>query len=316
MYEKIEKVLRNEDNFLITAHINPEGDSLGSCGAVENVLKILGKNAFIVCQDPVPESLAFLGVKWIERHTLKDKPFFDWAIVLDTPSIERTGTVSDFLQGSEKIITIDHHVSNKAFGKYNAVDPNASSCGEMVCELIEYMGISYTPEIAALLYVAISTDTGSFRFQNTHAKTHRHIANLLEAGINLGAINEQLYSNIRLEKIALQKKFLNRITFHSQGRIGYSFLRQEDFDEACASTQDAEGLVNLIRDIRGVDIAFIAVEREDCVKVSFRSKNVADVNALAREFGGGGHVKAAGASLEGTLEEAIERILQTAERMF
>ena len=314
MYDDLIKIINRADNFLITSHINPEGDSVGSVFAMERLLHTLGKKTMIVCHDPIPNDFDFLGLSWIQYTQLKDNPSFQWAIILDSPSMERVGDVGHLIADTSKVINIDHHVSNKFFGAYNVVDSNASSCGEMLYALFKQLHITVSKEVAVLLYTAISTDTGSFRYNNTSEHTHAVISDLIKSGFDLTRLNEQLYSNMSIGRIKLLELFLHNVHFSQDQTIAWSYLTHRDLLSVGAHPEDSEGFVNMLCDIKGVKIAFLAWEKNDnaMIKVSLRAKGNCDVNRIAKCFNGGGHTKASGCTIQDTLEGAIEKLLRKA----
>jgi len=315
MFDDLAKILNTADSFLIASHINPEGDSVGSVFAMEYLLHKLGKKTTVVCQDQIPGDCKFLNVSWVLYDQIKEPPQFQWAVVLDSPSIERIGSVSKLITEGSKIINIDHHISNKYFGTCNIVAPDASSCGEMLYSIFKHLGISITKEVASFLYTAISTDTGSFRYQNTTEYTHSVISDLIHSGIDINYLNEQLFSNISPQKIKLLERFLHNVHFSQDKTIAWSFLTNNDFLSVNAKPEDSEGFVNILRDVKGVNIAFLACENNDSprIKISLRSKGDSDVNKVAKIFGGGGHAKASGCTIEDTLNGAVEQLLSKAQ---
>jgi len=315
MFETVIPLIHKSQSFVISGHVNPEGDCVGSIFALMRLLECLGKKTRIICHDPVPQNLDFLGLSWELMDDIKDKPGADCLIALDTPRVERLGSVASIIDNFSRIIVIDHHVSCCEFGSVNVVDPAASSCGEMIYQLYKEMECSIPQDVAAMLYVALSTDTGSFRYSNTTQRTFQIAADLVSSGFDVHSINESIYSHIRQERFYLLKRFLSNVSFSSAGEIAWSVLSSDDLDECGATSEDMEGFVNYIRDIKGVRIAFFAFEKKDAgiIKFSLRAKGTADVNQLAGHFGGGGHTKAAGCKYTGTRDEAIELMLQHAE---
>jgi bifunctional oligoribonuclease and PAP phosphatase NrnA len=316
MFECALPLLKECETFLVSGHINPDGDCVGSVCACAQLLQSLGKKVSIVCHDPVPENLHFLAVSWQLFSDLAERPQFDCMIILDTPQPERLGDVLQLFDQAKQSIVIDHHISNAEFGSVNVVASHVSSCGEMIFEMFTEMKVPISKASAQLLYVAISTDTGSFRFGNTTGRTHQIVADLIGTGIDHHYLNEQLYSYIRPERILLLKRFLNNVSFSESGAIVWSHLSESDLAECHADKADMDGFVNYLSDIRGIDIAFFAFSqaKDARIKVSFRAKGKADVNTLANQFGGGGHSQAAGCIFHGDIKTVSSMIIGSAER--
>lgn len=316
MYDSVIPILKRSETFIVSGHINPDGDCVGSVCACAQLLRQIGKTVHIFFHDPVPDNLRFLDVSWSLFSDCQEVPVCDCMIVIDTPRPERLGDGKEFFESQQQTIVIDHHISNSKFGSVNIVDASVSSCGELIYQLFKEMDVAISIPSAQLLYAAISTDTGSFRFANTTERTHRIIAELIKTGIDLKSLNRQLYSYVRRERILLLKRFLNNISFSESGRIGWSFLSQKDLDASQATRDDMDGFVNYLSDIRDIDVAFFAFDDTDeaRVKVSLRSKDTVDVNKLANLFGGGGHPQAAGCILKDDIQTVVRSIVERAEQ--
>jgi len=315
MFESLIPLIHDSESFLVTGHVNPEGDCVGSIFAVEQLLKQLGKKTYVVCQDPIPRDLEFLNLSWLTVDDLDSEFICDCVIAVDTPHLKRLGSVGEFIKDHSQILVIDHHVSNCGFGHVNVVDAQASSCGEMIYALYQEMNQSISELVAALLYIAISTDTGSFRYSNTTQQTHTVIAALIGTGIDIHAINEKIYSSTTRARFDLFKRYLSRVSFNGSNRVAWSYLTGEDLADCSGTADDLEGFVNYLRDINGVEIAFFAFQKEKTgpTKLSFRAKGAADVNRLASHFHGGGHAKAAGGSLDAPIEQVLTDVVAKAE---
>jgi phosphoesterase RecJ-like protein len=316
MFEDVIDVINRSESFIISGHVNPEGDCVGSLFALAHLIQGCGKSVRIICHDPIPDNLAFLGLTWELMDERTDVSGADCFIAVDTPRIERLGSVARIVEHFENVIVIDHHISCCNFGTVNAVDPQASSCGEMIYLLFKEMDRDIPADIATVLYIALSTDTGSFRYANTTQRTFTIAADLVSRGFDLHSINELVYSNIRLQRFHLFKRFLNNVHFSPTYEIAWSYLSSDDLEACAAQPEDMEGFVGYLRDIRGVRIAFFVFEskKDAIVKCSLRAKGMSDVNALARHFGGGGHAKAAGCKISGSRDQAIKALLEKAEQ--
>lgn len=306
------KALKKYDHFLLSCHVSPEGDAIGSILAMRSLLARLGKKTTVVCEDKFPERLSCLSDKHWNRVQDIKKPAtaFKALVVADCPTVERIGRVKDLLTPETVIFNIDHHVSNVLFGNYNYVLPKAAASGEVVMDIFKHFRIRLNKEDATNLYVALTTDTGSFKYSNTTVHCHQIAAELIATGIDIEKINDELYATYSLNKINLYSRLLGRVRTESNGRVAWVSLKREDLKHSGATYEDTEGFIDFLKYLKEVRIAFFVSEMADReVKVSFRSRGAYDVNTIATHFGGGGHRKASGCNIHGTLEEAEKRIL-------
>lgn len=312
------RALKKKDNFLLASHVNPEGDAIGSILALESLLRRLGKKALIACEDPFPDRLSCLSSKrWNQVKDVSAGRKFDALIVADCPTLERIGSVQNFITTKTGIFNIDHHVSNVRFGHYNYIQPSASAAGEVIYDIFKHFKMKLNREEATALYVSISTDTGSFKYSNTTVKSHQIASELIQTGIDIEKINDSLYATYSLEKIQLYSLLLGKVQTSSDGTIAWVGLTRNDLKKTGATYEDTEGFIDFLKYIREVQFAFFMSEMDgpgrDQVRVSFRSKGDYDVAQIAVHFGGGGHKKAAGCTIAGTLEKATQMILDEIE---
>ena len=317
--EKICDGLKKKDNFLLASHVNPEGDAVGSLIAIESLLKRLGKKTTIVCEDTFPERLHCLRYRgrWNVYRNLEDKKLrFDALVVTDCPTLERIGKVKELLRPDAVIFNIDHHVSNVRFGDYNYVKPEAAACGEVVYEVFQQFKLPVTKEEAVALYVSLSTDTGSFKYSNTSVRTHQIAAKLIETGIDVDRINEELYATYSLNKIQLYSRLLGKVQTAFSCKVAWVAMNRTDLRAPVATYEDTEGFIDFLKYLKEVKVAFFLSEmkKPNEVKVSFRSKEKYDVNQIATAFGGGGHKKASGCTLSMGLSEAVQVVLKEIEK--
>lgn len=314
------EAIKNNKKFLITAHVNLEGDSLGSQLAMKELLIGMGKSAFILDNDPVPEHYRFLPKAGEVSNRMDKAEDFDAAVVLDCPTLKRTGKVKDIITKSPKlVINIDHHISNEKFGGINWVDPHASSAGEMVYRLFKEAGVKLTKEVALSLYIAILTDTGSFNYDNTSRVTHEIAGELLGYGLDPALVSESVYERRSVEDIKLLGLVLATLKVNKEGTVAHLEVTKEMLEKTGADIAKSEGLINFARSIDKVKVA--ALFKEDIkdknkINVSFRAKgngDIIDVNKIAAIFGGGGHMKASGCIIMGSLEEAKSKVLAKVE---
>jgi phosphoesterase RecJ-like protein len=292
--------IRRRQRFLVASHARPDGDAIGSSLAMALALQQLGKQARVVSRDPVPAQMqGFPGASAIEV-TDRVEETGDAVIVMECGDVERTG-----IAGLDRgyVINIDHHPGNSLFGALNWLDLSAAACGEMVFELIAELGVPLTREIATHVYVAILTDTGAFHYANITPRTFDICRQCVEAGVNPPEVARRIFDSNNLARLKLYGAVLHRMQLDASGRIATVAVTEQLARDCGGTYDDTEGLVNLpltVRDI--VAVAFFKESGPGAWRVSMRSKGDVDVNAVAREFGGGGHVNASGCSAQGDLE--------------
>ncbi len=311
-------VLRNKNNFLITAHVNPEGDSIGSQLALYHILKKLGKKAVMVNHDRVPENLVFLP----GTSEIKAELPFDFkagtAVVLDCPVMERAGTVVAHLNEIDEIVNIDHHISNEYFGDVNWVDAGASSVGEMLYRLTREMGLSVDKDAAMAIYAAMVTDTGMFSYDNTTGETHIIAAELLKSGVSPKQMHGEIYEKRSASQVRLLGKALSTLRVEENGKLAYMALTRAMFAEEGVNSVSTDEFINYPRSVRGVSVAVFfkeSVENPGAVNASFRSTGNVNVDTIASRFGGGGHQKASGCLVKGGLDAAMEQVLDEVRKV-
>jgi bifunctional oligoribonuclease and PAP phosphatase NrnA len=314
------QALRKYDDYLLSCHISPEGDAIGSILAMDSLLRRLGKRTTVVGHDPFPSRLFCLSSRrWHEAAAIR-KPAGSYKalLVADCPNLDRIGTVNRLLTPETVVFNIDHHISNTFFGKYNYVRPEAAASGEVVFEIFKKMKMKLTHDEAANLYVALSTDTGSFKYGNTTVRSHQMAAELIKVGIDLETINDELYATYSLNKINLYSRLLARVKTVSDGQIAWVTMEQRDLQDSGATDEDAEGFIDFLKYLREVKAAFFLIELppKNVFRVSFRSKGALDVNKIAMRFLGGGHKKAAGCIIHATRQEAERRVLAELKKVF
>ncbi len=310
MFDEIAEVIHSGTTFLITAHVRPDGDALGSELALYHVLRGMGKNPVVYNQDTTPAVYGFLPGSETIVHSLGAVDGFDAVFVLDCSDISRVGDEQGRIGSIQKIVNIDHHASVGTFSKILLTDSQASSTGEMIHRLLTHMGIRITGDIATNLYTAILTDTGSFQYSNTGSATFRIAGDLVEMGADCRYIAENIYETKSAVQIRLMGKVLDTLQLYEGGRVGVVSITQEMLREEGALPEHTEGLVDIVRSIQGVEIAVCCYEvSDDRFKVSLRSKGSVDVEKIAGKLGGGGHRNASACRVEGNFETVRGMVL-------
>ncbi|MFH1191583.1 MAG: bifunctional oligoribonuclease/PAP phosphatase NrnA [Candidatus Omnitrophota bacterium] len=292
------------NNFLITAHISPEADALGSALGFYRLIKKLGKRAIIMSDDQLPYGYDFLpGIKYIRRLGQKFKSIkFDCLVVLDCADLKRTGRVHKLNIDHKPVLNIDHHISNQAFGDVNWVDARASSCSEMIYRLYKHLRLPLDKNTALVLYTGIMTDTGSFRYSNTSSSTFKAAAELLKFKINVARVYRYAYENILPSEVKSLLKLLLEIKFFGRGRIAALRIAAEPSGAKIPGTDLADYALNFGRAIKGVEVVVLfkdSLSLKSQIRVNLRSQGKVDVNKIASFFGGGGHKTAAGCTIPG-----------------
>ncbi|MFA9433428.1 MAG: bifunctional oligoribonuclease/PAP phosphatase NrnA [Deltaproteobacteria bacterium] len=313
MIATIAQELKNNERFLLATHVNPDGDAIGSLGALALVLEGMGKQVVAYCQDEVPEFLRFLPYADRIVREISGLDRFEVAVVLDCGAFDRIGSAVEVLQHVGKIIHIDHHSSSGDFGQLNLVRPECSSTAEILYEIFQAIPVSLTPEVAENIYTAILTDTGSFRFANTTARTLAIAAEMVSLGVAPEKVAGEIYDSMSPERIELLARSLNTLTLRSNGRVAAMHVSRRMLEETGTSLIDTDGFVNYPRAISTAEIAIFFRElAADEVNVSLRSRSGHDVAEFARIHGGGGHHNAAAFRLGGSLSEVVEKVLTEA----
>ncbi len=303
----IASVLGACSSVLISVHKSPDGDALGSQLALFFALEALGKRVVAWNLDPVPEVYRFLpGSDKIRTGPVEGK--YDALVVLDADP-PRTGL---FARGypADRLINIDHHVTNPAEWELTWLDPAASATGEMVHDLVRTMGAPITKEIALTLYTSIFTDTGSFRYSSTSARSMRIAADMIEAGAEPWLVTENVYESFAYRRLKLLGSILSDMERSEDGTIAWAVATEELYHQYGATAEDTENFVNFIRSVKGVEVAVLFRQiSEKEYKVSLRSKGRVDVTKPAVALGGGGHKNAAGCTVLGSFDQVKSKVI-------
>lgn len=305
--------LKKDESILLTCHIVPDGDSIGSLLGLGLPMLSAGFNVTMFSADEVPERYKFLqGTDKIVTGILPVRSFAK-VVVLDCSDHLRLKPIWEQVKDNF-IINIDHHPTNSSFGKLNYVDATAAATGEIVHTLLGEMYLEPDLAAASALYVAISTDTGSFKFESTTSRTHQVAAQLLAAGVNPKDITPLVFDLRPRRAVFILREALSSLKFSQDGRIAWMTLTEVEMKAAGARDEDLDGIVNFAKNIENVEVGLLFREKADgTVKVGFRSHRI-DVGSIAKNLGGGGHARAAGCSLESNLENALQTVLTAVDK--
>ena len=319
MWDEIKAVIASNQSFVISSHVNPDGDSVGSALGVCECLKALGKDAVVAMNDAIPDAYTWLDPEGeilapaseedIER--LADR---DVAVIVDANGWNRLGRLQKPLASSAAVkIVIDHHPYSELITPFSVIETKASSTAELVYDLIESLGAPLSSRAADALYTGILTDTVSFRFARSAPCAHIIAAKLLSSGVDPSRIYDQVYNQNSGARTRLMGRTLSNIQFAGGGRIAWLTVTQSMIEETGALSSDTSGFVDVTMTIAGIEIGIIFVESaEGTVQISLRSRPETDVNQVAVGLGGGGHRNAAGAVFSGTLEQAVKTVTAAA----
>ena len=314
--QRILELITVSKRILITSHENPDGDAIGSMLGLGLGLEQLGKEVVYYNKDGVPELLRFLPQSDRIGKSLKDiHGKFDIAFALDCTGTNRVGEeFESFLKSgrSRHAVIVDHHKTNNSSADFHLLDPASSSTGIIIYSLLKALSVEIDNSIAENIYTTIVGDTGSFRYSNTNPGTFRVAAELVEHGADPAEVSEALFESEPFRKLKLIGLVLNTLEVSDDKKIASVYIDTSMFAESGACREDTEGLVNIPRSLKGVEVAVLFREEwgsgGTLWKVSFRSKGEVDVAEIAESFGGGGHKRAAGCSIPGSLKEVKDKI--------
>jgi phosphoesterase RecJ-like protein len=321
--KQIGDAIRDHHAFLVAGHVRPDGDVLACQIALGLTLQALGKTVEVWNPDGMSRKYSFLPHSDLVRRPPAQPQAFDAVIAVDTATEDRLGNIRERIASRKLLLNVDHHTSNTRFGDINWIEPKAAASAELVYQLLRDNGWPVTPPIAANLFVGISTDTGSFQYSNTSPKTLRLAAELVSAGADIGELSRRCFQSYPLARVRLLQLALAGMKLSADNRIAWTWLTKEMYRQSGALPEDSEGLIDHLRAIDSVLVAAV-FEHDDSgiVRVSLRSKSrKISVDKIAGQFGGGGHVAAAGARVHGepaafetALLKAIEDAVNLAEK--
>lgn len=315
-WSHLQPVLDQYQRFVLTSHVNPDCDALGSELAMADLLEALGKEVRIVNADPTPSRLAFVDPdqrievlgRDVEQNDLRESEVI---VVLDTSVWSQLGNMAAVVRNvSKQLVVIDHHASDGELPALVLKDSRAEATGSLIFRASRFFGVSLTPPMASALFAAIATDTGWFRFASTTSSTFFVISQLVAHGADPSEIFRELYERDSMGRVKLRGIVLSRLTTELDGQLAHTHVRARDFAETGAVPSETEDFVNMALVINGIKVAVMLTEQPvGTFKVSLRSRGMVDCSQLAVTLGGGGHKAASGATLKGAFEDVERRVL-------
>ncbi len=300
------EVIKESRTILLLTHESPDGDAIGSTMALYHLLKDMDKTVDAVIPI-IPDAFMFLDN--IDDVLAKSDKSYDLAIVVDCATKERIGETNDEFSRCKKSIIIDHHMSNTSYGDINYVEEDASSCCQVLFYMFKNEHLNITNEIGEALAVGMLTDTSGFKNNNVTKETFLMAAELMDLGVNINKIYSIVISMKTLAQYALIKIALDHLEFLDDGKISFSYITHEELKRAGAKMGDHEGLVDLGRNVNGVEVSVFVRECDDVYRVSLRSNGKINVNNIAQKFGGGGHKMAAGIVSTDNFKETKRKVI-------
>ena len=310
-FKKIAAVIEAGRRFLVAAHINPDGDAIGSSLALALSLEKMGKEVVVYNRDAVP--FQFTGMPSAERivRTLEGEASFDAAFVLDCSELERVGSGFSDMVNTDTWVNIDHHLTNKTFADHSVIDSSACSAGYLVYQLVKLLGIEIDLDIAENIYTTILFDTGSFHYSNAGSEAFSAAGDMVALGVSPWDVANKVFENQPQGRIQLLSHVLNTLKVERGGKIASVLVTQEMMKETATGPDATDGFVNYPRSIEGVEVAFLIRETgKDEYKISYRSKGSVNVAEAAQTFGGGGHRNAAGCVIKGDITSVSSRAVE------
>lgn len=309
-FKEIAEVLLKAEKILIYPHINADGDAVGSAAALCHTLRRLGKTAYVLVEDELPSNLRFMDKGYF---TFDDKviEYPDVSVCVDCGDFGRLPKRKEKFLSAETTLCVDHHGTTQSFCDYNYVDPSAAATGELIYAIIKELVPEVDVETGEAIFTAITTDTGNFQYSNTTKNCHLIMAELFDLGVDTNKVSVQIYENERPEKLMITTKALSTIELFGGGKGAIAYLTLSDMAEIGAKPFETDNVIGTLRSLAGVEYAAFVKEKEPgVIRVSLRAKRMGDVAKIAAALGGGGHIKAAGCTLNMTIEEATAMVKQ------
>ncbi len=308
-------MVQNANNICIFPHISADGDAVGSAFALKLALEEMGKQAVVFLEEEIQQRYLFAaeGLSYVVIGQAVPEVVWDLAISVDCADLARLGKRTEIFQSAAASILIDHHQFNPGFADANYVDVTWPAACMGIYALIEALQVPLHEKIATLLYVGLVTDTGGFRHSNTTPAAHEMAAKLLPYGICPSKVSQNVFDNMTRGRFLLNGEIIKRAEFFLQNKVCICYLPEDVFEKCGAVEEDAEGITDYLRNIEGVEVGVFVKNREEVLKISMRAKSYVDVACIAANFGGGGHIRAAGASFAGSYEELKAALLPKLE---
>ncbi|KRF32238.1 exopolyphosphatase [Paenibacillus sp. Soil787] len=307
------KFIEQHDDFLVVSHIQPDGDAASSTYATGWILKQLGKSFTMINEGAMPSKFSYL---WGSDQVLdfgKEAPerLYQTIISVDCADFSRMGRISTLFDDQAQLLNVDHHPTNDKFGSRHLIKHDAAATVQILYDLAIHMKLVPNLEFGDCIYTGLLTDTGGFRYSNTSPEVMQIGATLLSLGVQGSVIAEQVLERVSYSQIVLLQKALSTLSFANDRKLAWLAVSLADLELTGASSDDLDGLVNYPRNVEGVEVGMLFKEKAvGVIKVSLRSSGLVDVAAIAQSLGGGGHVRASGCTIQGTLEEAVAKMVQ------
>lgn len=320
-FREIAEQLEKAESILLFPHINIDGDAMGSCAAVCKALRIMGKQCWILIDEELPRNLQFMD----KNYCTFDQNIFpegaDVSMCIDCSEEKRFPQRAEAFNKGKVKLCIDHHGTSQPICDYNYIDGDSPAAGVLVYSLLKELGFGSglrygtDAEMGEAIFAAITTDTGNFQYSNTNKACHEICADLYDWGIDANMVSVEIYENMRIQKLQVTIRSLENIQLIAGGLGAITWISKADTDEIGSMPDETESVIEQLRAISGVEIACFAKEKEPgVIRVSFRAKRKGNVAAIAQKFNGGGHIKAAGATLYMPLEEAVKALTEEIEK--
>ncbi len=299
-------------NIVILTHEMPDGDAIGSSLALYTGLKQLGKDVDVVIPE-YSKTFEFLpNSSKIQKEGRTET--YDLAIALDSGDIKRLNGFAKYFEDANTKISIDHHSSNTMFADYNFVNPTAPACAQILVIVLEALGVIIDKEIGTCLLTGIITDTGGFKYKGVTAETFEFVAELLNRGVNVSDVYKKVLQTISKTRFELTRIALNRLEFFEDGKLTFTYITKEDEQKVGAGNNDHDGIVEMGRDIEGVEVSIFLRETDNGYKISLRSNEYVNVSDICLMFSGGGHIRAAGGNINLPFEQAKTKIIEECKK--
>ncbi|MCQ2546006.1 MAG: bifunctional oligoribonuclease/PAP phosphatase NrnA [Clostridia bacterium] len=304
------KELSTAKSVVLFPHVNPDGDATGSCAALCLALREQGVDC-TVCAGKIPDYLGFLNTEFFTDEAKAGNP--DICMAVDCSADHRMDSRVGYFHKGLRKYCIDHHENENGFGERYYIDSDAAATCSIIYEMLKQAGVSLSKDAANAIYTGLSTDTGNFKHSNTDPESHRIAAELLEQGVDHTEIMTSLYQNRSMKKVLSESRAIDKAMIFAGGKCIVSYLTSEEMAEMDATHEDTDEIIDKLRDIAGVEMAAYLEEREEGIKISMRAKTYSNVADICRSLGGGGHIKAAGATVKMSMEETFTAIKHAME---